>query len=406
MTYAALMRAKRDEVVGEIRALLATTEGRGFTETEHARAQRLDTEADRLAASIQRAERADELAAMSADMRGITGPIVEGPGHMNTSTSDIRHLFEQYRTYGFAEAAFSLSDGFMRALQSAGGSAIPTSFYDRVFEYQRTATPMLDPNIVTVVPVPTGRPVVMPRLTADVAHGGTTTAEGAALNTLDPTISSITQVAVKYGTISVWSNELDLDSAINLEDLIARSTARELALDAGAHLTTGTGTVQPNGIVTASSAGSTAQGTATGTSEDGFYSWKDLVAHYYTLASPYRNSPRAAWMVSTDSMSKIRSFRDSNQMPYLVDPMDGGPERLLGKPVIENPAMASIASATRSVLFGDLSSYQTVLVDPVQITLSRDHKFGTDQVALRVVLRCFGDLPDTAAIKHMVSADT
>jgi HK97 family phage major capsid protein len=84
--------------------------------------------------------------------------------------------------------------------------------------------------------VRTGEQHIFPRLTADVAYGGTVVAEAAALTVLDPTISAKAAEPFKYGAITTWTSELDTDNTINLERAIAFSTGRELAFDIGPRL--------------------------------------------------------------------------------------------------------------------------------------------------------------------------
>jgi HK97 family phage major capsid protein len=289
-----------------------------------------------------------------------------------------------------------------RALQSAGGSAVPTLFYDKVAWYARTATPMLDGSIVTVVNRDTGNPIVFPRLTADPSTGGTVTAEGGAITEADATISSVTVTPKAYKLISLWSRELDTDEAIGLEDLLARSVARQLALSAGAKLTTDTGT-DAAGIVYRAELGGTATGTAGNTTLDTFFGPADLIDLKYSRPLDVR--ARGAFMVSTTAMSKIRKMRDSNRQFLLNPAVSGGVPTFDGSPVYENPSMAAVASATKSVLFGDMAAYHTVRL-PVRVELSIDYKFGVDQVALRVVDRVSGDLPDVTAIAYQVAANT
>jgi HK97 family phage major capsid protein len=84
----------------------------------------------------------------------------------------------------------------------------------------------------------------------------------------------------------------------------------------------------------------------------------------------------------------------------------GQPDRFYGRPVYENAAMAAVASATTSVLFGDLSAYYTRIVGAPRVEFSRDYKFNTDQLALRSIIRVDGNLLDAGAIKKLVSANT
>ena len=454
-TYAQVMHDRRNEAIGTLRHLLdsAAGESRDLNPEELEQADRIEADIKRFSDEAQRALRMEQLQRETDQVRG-ESPRIEGSASVAVTPapgSMLQAMFQRFRA-GERDQVFDLSadTGVMlrgfdarpldvhlramakvydmdireleqrmagergfetrsfeaRAMQSAGGSAIPTDFLTSVIEYQRTATPMLDGNIVTLLETTDGRPITLPRLTADPNHGGTVTAEAGGINELDPTISSITLNAFKYGVTNLWSAELGQDNVINLESLLARSTGRELGLDIGAHLTTGTGTTQPKGIVDAATAGYTATGTASGTSSDTFFSPADVKNLWYSLAAPYRNAPGAGFMVSSTALTKFALFRDTTfnfiWQPSLVA---GDPDRFLGRPVYENPGMAAVASATKSVIAGDFSAYY-VRRTPIRVETSRDYKFNTDQLALRTIYRVDGNLPDAIAIKSLVSANT
>ncbi len=82
------------------------------------------------------------------------------------------------------------------------------------------------------------------------------------------------------------------------------------------------------------------------------------------------------------------------------------PDTLLGRPVFENPAMAGVASATKSVAVGDFSRYYIAEVQPLRIEVSKDYKWSTDQVSVRVITRADGVLADAPAVKVLQSANT
>jgi HK97 family phage major capsid protein len=344
-----------------------------------------------------RARRADSTRDRIGDM------ISTSPERQRSSA--LAGLWSEFRTQGFSAMDADLSPTFYesRALGSAGGSAIATTFADSVVVYQRTLNPMLDPNVVTISNTRSGAPFTIPRLTADVSYGGSVTAEAGTIAELDPTISGVTLTPYKYPVITLWSAELDQDQINEIEPLIAKSNARELALDAGVHLTTGDGSGKPTGFITSETNGGTAQGTAV-TGGANFFGWPDLVTLYGAVASPYRM--QGSWMVSTDAFTKILGFRDSTGNPILVPGLGGAPATLLGRPIYENPAMASVGSASKSVAFGDFSAYWVRRVAPLRIELSRDYKYNTDQVALKVVDRLDGELVDAAAVAYLVSSAT
>jgi HK97 family phage major capsid protein len=317
------------------------------------------------------------------------------PVGAQSSDPTIRALVEKQNIYA------------ARALQSAGGSAIETSFANFVTVYERTLNPMMD--VATVISTTDGSPIVLPRLTADAGvASGTVTAEAAGITEGDATISQVTLGAWKRAYTSLWSAELDQDNVIGLDQLIARSIGRQIGLAWGTAFTTGNDSSEANGFLNA--IGTTVQlGTANGTTgnqaSDNFVAASDLVDAFYALAAPYRVN--ASWMVSNSGLARMVKFRDSTgQFLYASSLVAGAPGTFLGRPVYENPAMATLASASISVAVGDFSAYIIRDVVPARVDRSMEYKFNTDQIAIRYITRRDGDLPDTTAIRAIRSANT
>jgi HK97 family phage major capsid protein len=412
-SYAQMAHDKRNKAITDMRSILdrATEEGRDLTPEELEQIDRAEADVQKYATQAEKALRADDFAAQALEFRGI-------PERVETSSLPERQTTEHdLFIRGFATAqngghfAYGMDqagniDPEFRALQTQGGSAIDESFSSQLTVFLREESPMFGAPI-TILNTPRGEPFTWPRLTADPNHGGTVTAEAGGINELDPTLSSVTFGAFKYAITNLWSSEVDQDNVIGLQGVIARSTARELAIDAGAHLTTGTGTVQPTGIVVGATAGHTATGTASGQATDTFFSPVDLLNLFSSVVSGYRNRSTSGWMVSTTAASRMRIIRDSTG-GFLWDNslVAGQPDRFYGRPVYENPAMAAVASASKSVIFGDLSAYYTRMVAAPRVEFSRDYKFNTDQLALRTIIRVDGNLIDAIAIKSLVSANT
>lgn len=306
--------------------------------------------------------------------------------------------------------AFSHSDAFLnemtsptRALAGYIGTAIPTVFADFVTVYERTLSPVY--ALATVIPTRNGEPIVLPRVTADSIAGGSVTAEAGGITEGDLTLSMVTLNAYKRAWTSIWSNELNDDNVIGLENLISAAIARPLGLNWGSAFTLGNDSTEANGFLNAGTNGGTAAGTAGNQASDTFFAASDLVDLFYSLAAPYRAN--ASWMVSNSALIKMRKFRDSTGQ-FLWSPalQAGQPESFLGRPVYENPHMATVASAAKSVAVGDFSKYVIRDVLPMRVDLSEHYKFSTDQLALRVVTRRDGDLPDVIAVKYQVAANT
>jgi HK97 family phage major capsid protein len=385
---------------------LASSENRELGAEEKERRDRAHADVARLKAEIATVRTFEDLRDAGDAFRATAAPLIEGPSGTDPRRDPtLRELFA--RAMDNKGAGVDLMPNFAavtayatRALQSEGGSAVETSFADFVTVYQRTTTPMLNPDAVTILNRSDGSPLILPRLTADPNHGGTVTAEAAGINELDATFSQITLNPYKYAITNLWSAELGQDSAIALEQIIGSSTGRELGLDIGAHLTTGDGSAKPNGFITAATNGGTATGT--GATYGTYFGSTDLVSLFYGRAAPYRE--RGSWQMNGTSLAQTRNMRDTTGQPiWQPSTQVGQPETLLGRPVYENPAMAN-GSAAKAVAFGDFHAYHVARVVPIRVDLSIHYKYNTDQIALRTVERVDGDLTDAIAVAYLVNA--
>ena len=290
-----------------------------------------------------------------------------------------------------------------RALTVASGTNVAQAFADFVVVYERTLNPIYD--VATVLPTSNGEIFTIPRLTADVAGHGTVVAEAGGVSEVDPTISAVNLGAFKFGSTTLWSNELAQDNYINLDQLVAESTARDLDISIGSLFTTGTGTVQPQGYVGVASNLGTALGTANGNSTDTFFSAADLLSAFYNLAAPYRRN--ATWLVATSALKLMRTFRDKNgQLLWSANTQAGAPDTFNNRPVLENPGLAAAASISKSVTVGDFSKYYIREVTPMRVDTSIHYKFSTDQFAIRTLVRRDGNLIDTAAVGYVINANS
>jgi len=90
-------------------------------------------------------------------------------------------------------------------------------------------------------------------------------------------------------------------------------------------------------------------------------------------------------------------------VPSVTQGLVGGqPDTLLGYPVYTDPNIASMASNSRIMGFGDFNAYYIRQVGGIVLERSDDFAFNVDLVTLRAKVRVDGDLLDTGAIKSMV----
>jgi HK97 family phage major capsid protein len=207
------------------------------------------------------------------------------------------------------------------------------------------------------------------------------------------------------------SRELLTDAGVDLEGYLSMQAGRALGNAFGAHMVTGTGTGQPTGIVTSATVGVPGPvGTATtfGNQATVGQGADLLIALFYSVIAPYRNSASAAWLVKDSTMGTLRQIK-STTGEYLVQGGIAGAtaESIMGKPVYTDPNVASPAANAKSVVFGDFSQYFVRFAGGVRFERSDDYAFNTDLVTFRALLRADATLVDlTGAVKVFAHSAT
>jgi HK97 family phage major capsid protein len=89
---------------------------------------------------------------------------------------------------------------------------------------------------------------------------------------------------------------------------------------------------------------------------------------------------------------------------YVFQPSlaESTPDRVLGYPLIENPAMASVGTGAKSVIAGHLPSYMVRQVGGIRLDRSDDYAFADGLVTFRATFRVDGDLPQSSHIKYFI----
>lgn len=281
----------------------------------------------------------------------------------------------------------------------AGANVVATNFYATLTEHMIFNSAIRQSN-VHVVTTDGGQALQMPKTTTHptaviIAEAGTITES-------DAVFGQITLDAYKYAFSTQISSELEADTGVNLAEYLARIGGEALGNGSGAHFVTGTGTAQPNGVVTASSLGKTGATTVAGA-----FTSDDLLDLYYSVIPSYRQN--ATFLMADAAIKAARKLKETTTGQYLWSPglLAGEQSSLLGRPVISDPNMAAPALSAKSIVFGDLSKYCIRDVKGVRVERSTDFAFQNDLVTWRFILRTDGDLLDTTgAVKHFVGAAT
>jgi len=302
-----------------------------------------------------------------------------------------------------AEAIRKLARGEVRSidfekrdvLTSSTGSPVPTSFFQEVLLKARLVGPMLTTS--TIITTAGGENLQIPRV--NTYSAATIATEAAAIGESDPAFSAfITMTAHKFSYLTQVSREMIEDSGVDILGFLADQVGQGIGFNVNNFLTVGTGTVQPNGIVTASTLGVTG---ATATS--GAFTADNLIDLAYSVNGAARMLPGAGFMMNGASIGKVRKLKDTAGN-YVFAPRlnENTPDTLLGFPLYENPAMADTATSAKSVIFGHLPSYYVRQVGGIRVDSSTDFAFSTDLVTLRTILRVDGNLPQTSHVNHFI----
>ena len=281
-----------------------------------------------------------------------------------------------------------------RAITKSSATMVPSSVYDRIVEHLVQANVVR--NVATVVTTQTGESLAIPKSTA--FSTASIVGEGSQASASDPTLGTTTLGAYKYVVLVQMSNELAQDATVDVAGFLARQAGIAIGVATRGHMTTGSGSGQPYGIVTRSSAGVTG-----GTGVTGAFTADNLIDLRYSVGAAYTVQPGNGWMMNSTAMSAARKLKDSNNNYLFAPGLNGNVDSLLGFPVYINDSVASPALSAKSVLFGHLPSYFIREVNGVDVAVSDDFAFDASVRTFRVTLRTDGDLVDTSgACKHFV----
>jgi HK97 family phage major capsid protein len=250
----------------------------------------------------------------------------------------------------------------------------------------------------TILPTADGAPLVYAVWDDTANMAGQQAAEGDEVTGIDePLIGGVTLGAYTYGSGElVASNQVITDTRIPFEQQVVATCHERINRKANAHLTTGDGTGEPQGIVTGSTLGKTAAAVAAIT-------YEELLDLVHSVDPSYRMSPNAGFMLHDSTLAAIRKLKDGDGRYIFSAGENGAPATILGYRFHVNNDMAQLTSGagSRVVLFGDLSRYvvrRVALMYLTRLTEKHASKFQTGFVAFE---RLDGKLVNTAAVKHL-----
>lgn len=283
---------------------------------------------------------------------------------------------------------------------SAGGFMIPQGFSDRLEVALKFYSGML--QNAEVLETDSGNDIPWPTVN-DTAQVGAILAENATITAQDATFASITLKAYMYTSkLIAVSWQLMQDSAFSVENVVADIAGERLGRIWNTHFTTGTGSSQPNGVVTAATLGKT--GT---TGQTGSVIYDDLIDLIYSVDRAYRQGSK--FMMNDASIKVVRKLKDSQGLPLWQTSLQAGePDNLLGYPVVPNNDVATMAANAKSILFGDFKKYKIRRVRGGSLVRLNERYADALQVGFFLFGRVDGNLIDagTNPVKYYANSAT
>lgn len=412
-------RQKRFGLVQEARQLLDEAEARGgMTAEEEQKYERIMADVDKMGKEIEREERQLSL---EADMMKRDGSAAfrQNPGEGEqrveqrdipvTHTEEYRSAFNNFLKHGLGglkPEERQLIQSEQRSLavgtNTAGGYTVPQGFYNRLMEAQKFYGGMRQAN-TTKIQTQAGNPLPI-ATNDDTGNMGAILAENAAAGTAtDPVFGQKLLQAWKYTSKTVLiSLELLQDSAFDLEAWLTRKLGERLGRIINNHLTVGTGSSQPMGVVTAAASGKVG---LTGQTTSIIYD--DLIDLIHSVDVAYRQN--AQFMFHDTTLKALKKIKDSQNRPLWLPGLAlKEPDTINGFPYIVNNDIPVMAANAKSVLFGDFSTYYIRDVMDIQVIRIAEKYIESGQIGFIAFSRTDGNLIDAGQgpIKYYANSAT
>lgn len=275
-----------------------------------------------------------------------------------------------------------------------GGYLVPELWSNFTLKLMKEYGGML--QVSRILPSVNGDTWHLPKLDVTAQVGGIRT-EATAPAVSDMTYTEFTLSSYIYTSYIIKvSAELLNDAAYPVEEDVFGTIASRIGRILNQHFTTGTGTGQPNGVVTATSAGKTAAANTAITRGEIL----DLI---HSVDPAYRGQARLMFSDPILAAIKKLSLGAGDSRPLWVPSMrEGAPDTIEGYPYTINQDMATFGSDNIVMLFGDFSKYFIRQVQGLNLRRTTERYWDENLVGYEGIGRWDADLADSTAIKHLL----
>jgi HK97 family phage major capsid protein len=292
---------------------------------------------------------------------------------------------------------------------SAGGYAVPALFRDTFVETMKWYGPMLEEaetiftNSGANLPWPTND---------DTANVGAILAENTQVTEQDVTLGTASLDSYMYTSKLVRVSLQLLQDRPDFDTWLARKLGERIGRILNQHFTTGTGTAQPDGIVTSATVGVTGSGSLATTGGFTYAQAIDLVESldpaYGNASGGTGDAPGLKFMMHQSARKALRKLVDGQSRPlWEVSTQVGVPDSFLGYPIRINNDMATLAVNSKSVLFGNIRAAYVARIVKELTTLRLTERYADFlQVGFLAFERADGTMQDANAVRVLQTTPT
>jgi len=235
----------------------------------------------------------------------------------------------------------------------------------------------------------------------DTATDAGLISEAAAVTVQDMTFANAQLSAYNYASQVRVSMQLLQDNAFDLNAFLAEAMGERIARATNGAFTTGTGSSQPQGIITGATLGKTAA-SATAIAAD------DILDLIHSIDPSYRNKPTFGLMAHDNVIAAIRALGlgSANDFPIFIPSMEAGqPDKLFGYNIYYNNDMESaITTGKKTLLAADFSKFVVRSAGGVQMVRLNERYMDELEVGFVSYARKDSKVLDTRAVKYLAQA--
>lgn len=372
------LRDQRAVKAKEARNLLDTNTGEKWSKDIENQVDEIYAEIDRIDAQIERAEKQAKIdgdaAADETSLENREREINNMPAGERERARAYQAAFNNFLIRGerglTREEMETLRTGVPQNAQTVGtgpggGYLVPAGFGGELLEALKAFGGIRD--VATVIATAGGAPLPWPTVD-ETGIIGEIVAENQPASDQDATFGTTQIGAYKFSSkVFTLPFELlqDQGPGINVEAFVRRAAAMRIARIQNQKYTSGTGVNEPQGMLTAATAGKVG---ATGSTTTPGYD--DMVDLEHSVDPAYRSMPGVGWMFHDFMLRNLKKLKDQTGVPLWLPGLSAkDPDTFLRYKYTINQDMPQPAANARSILFGDLSQY--MVRDVMEVTLFR-----------------------------------